>query len=342
MKNLLTKTLQGQTTERPPVWFKRQAGRILPSYMEMRKNYGFKHMMDTPELAAKVTLLPVHELGVDAAILFSDILVVPEALGMELSFNPGPEFATALKDVPNPDKFLTDRPEKLEHIYETIRIINKNKPEKVDLIGFCGAPLTTLCYMYQGFSKKQNFPDLLPAIYKNKKSFKKIIDRITDMAIHYATMQVQSGVHAFELFDTHAGIVPLELYKELFLPAVKRITTAIRKLSIPVIYFPMGIGTGLSSMNYDIADCISIDWQSSLFDIRKYVGTEVILQGNIDPRLLLADKESIQQEFDKYLHFGRTETKWIVNLGHGMLPEIPVENAQYLVELIKQSDWKRG
>lgn len=341
MANLLTTTLEGKTTERPPVWFKRQAGRILPSYMQMREKYGFKHMMDTPELAAKVTLLPIYDLGVDAAILFSDILVVPEALGMDLSFNPGPEFSTALKDVSNPLDFLKDKPEKLDHIYKAIEIIKNDKPSEIDLIGFCGAPLTTLCYMYQGFSKKQNFPELLPAIYKDKTLFKKIISRITDMAIHYATKQVESGIQAFELFDTHAGIVPLELYKELFLPEVKRITSTIRSLGIPVIYFPMGIGTGLSLMNHDIADCISIDWQTSIFDVRKFIGQEVILQGNIDPRLLIADKETIYKEFQTYLDFGRKEHKWIINLGHGMLPEIPAENAKYLVELIKTADWKR-
>lgn len=340
MENLLTATLEGKTTERPPVWFKRQAGRILPSYMQMREKYGFKHMMDTPKLAAEVTLLPISDLGVDAAILFSDILVVPEALGMELSFNPKPEFSTALKDTSNPLNFLQEKPEKLEHIYKTIEIVMKEKPSNVDLIGFCGAPLTTLCYMYQGFSKKQNFPDLLPAIYKDKALFKKIIARITEMAIHYATKQIEAGVQAFEIFDTHAGIVPLDLYKELFLPAVKQITTAIRSLGVSTIYFPMGIGTGLSLMNHDIADCISIDWQTSIFDIRKFVGDEVVLQGNIDPRLLLSNEEIIRSEFQKYLEFGQKERKWIINLGHGMLPEIPMENAKLLVDLIKEAKWR--
>lgn len=340
MENLLTATLKGKTTERPPVWFKRQAGRILPSYMQMREKYGFKHMMDTPKLAAEVTLLPISDLGVDAAILFSDILVVPEALGMELSFNPKPEFSTALKDTSNPLNFLQEKPEKLEHIYKTIEIVMKEKPSHVDLIGFCGAPLTTLCYMYQGFSKKQNFPDLLPAIYKDKALFKKIIARITEMAIHYATKQIEAGVQAFEIFDTHAGIVPLDLYKELFLPAVKQITTAIRSLGVSTIYFPMGIGTGLSLMNHDIADCISIDWQTSIFDIRKFVGDEVVLQGNIDPRLLLSNEEIIRSEFQKYLEFGQKERKWIINLGHGMLPEIPMDNAKLLVDLIKEAKWR--
>lgn len=341
MNNLFIATLEGEKTERPPVWFKRQAGRILPSYMELREKYGFKHMMDTPALASEVTLLPIYDLGVDAAILFSDILVVPEALNMDLEFNPKPIFRKALKDVSDPVAFMEEKPERLNHIYEAIRTIQKEKPQHIDLIGFAGAPLTTLCYMYQGFSKKSGFPNLLPGLYKNKQMFGKMVDKITEMIIHYAKNQVEAGIQAFELFDTHAGIVPLEVYKEMFLPAVRRITNEIRATGIPVIYFPMGLGTGLKMMNYDIADCISIDWQTSLFDVRKYVGNEVVLQGNIDPRLLLADKVAIEREFQKYVEFGRKETKWIINLGHGMLPEIPMENAQYLVKLIKNTDWGR-
>ncbi|PID93132.1 MAG: hypothetical protein CSA94_02575 [Bacteroidetes bacterium] len=178
--------------------------------------------------------------------------------------------------------------------------------------------------MYQGFSQKQNFPDLLPALYQHKKQLRKVIDEIMEMAIHYAVEQVQAGIQAFELFDTHVGVVPLEVYKELFLPAVQKVTNAVRSTGVPVIYFPMGIGSGISLMNHDIADCISIDWQTSLFDVRKYT-----------------DKETIHLEFQPYLEFGRKEHKWIINLGHGMLPEIPMENAQYLVELIKNSDWQR-
>lgn len=341
MKNLFIATLEGEKTERPPVWFKRQAGRVLPSYVRLRKKYGFKHMMETPSLASEVTLLPIYDLGVDAAILFSDILVVPEALNMDLEFTPKPIFKRALKDVPDPIAFMQEKPERLNHIYETIRIIQKDKPQNIDLIGFAGAPLTTLCYMYQGFSNRSGFPDLLPDLYKNKIMFRKMIDKITEMIIYYAKNQVKAGIQAFELFDTHTGIVPLEVYKELFLPAVRRITNEIRTTGVPVIYFPMGLGTGLQMMNYDIADCISIDWQTSLFDVRKYVGDEVVLQGNIDPRLLLTDEPTIAKEFQKYVEFGRKETKWIINLGHGMLPEIPVGNAQYLVKLIKNTDWGR-
>lgn len=341
-QSLFLDTLQGKTTERPPVWFMRQAGRVLPSYMEMRNKYGFKEMMDTPELAAKVTLLPIEDLGVDAAILFSDILVIPEALGMELSFEgKGPSFKVALKDVEDVNQFLIESPEKLHHIYKAIDLIREQKPQNIPLIGFCGGPLTTLCYMYQGFSQNLNFPDVLPALYKNKKEALKVIDRITEMSIEYAKQQVKHDIDAFQLFETHAGLVPSELYKEMFLPSVKRILSAVREEGVSTIFLPKGLGTGISMVNYDLCDCVSIDWQTPLEGVRKYVGDKITLQGNFDPRILQTTPEVIEDHFKKYLEFGRKETNWIFNLGHGLLPSIPVDNVKHLIKLVKESDWRR-
>ncbi|WP_130305968.1 uroporphyrinogen decarboxylase [Ancylomarina subtilis] len=335
-------TINGIKRERPPVWFMRQAGRVLPSYMKLRESYGFKHMMEEPKLAAEVTLLPVHDLGVDAAILFSDILVIPEALGMELSFEgKGPTFKTALKDVEDPLHFLTDMPERLEHIYQAIDQILATKPAEIPLIGFCGGPLTTLCYMFQGFSQNLNFPDFVPAIYRDKSTMKKLVTRITEMSIHYALKQVEHGVQAFQLFETHAGLIPIELYKEVFLPSVKAILGAVRTKGVKTIYLPKGLGTGINMVNYDLCDCVSVDWQTPLHEVRPIVGEEMILQGNFDPRILLADKKAIDQEFEYYLNYGRKDHKWIFNLGHGLLPNIPVENVQYLIDKVKTSDWGR-
>ncbi|MFA8435876.1 MAG: uroporphyrinogen decarboxylase [Marinifilaceae bacterium] len=335
-------TINGIKRERPPVWFMRQAGRVLPSYMQLREKYGFKEMMDTPDLAAEVTMLPIHDLGVDAAILFSDILVIPEALGMELSFEgKGPSFTTALKDVSDPVGFLKADPSKLEHIYKAIDKILEIKPKEIPLIGFCGGPLTTLCYMYQGFSQNLNFPDLVPALYRDKKMMAKIVDVIADLSVHYALKQVEHGVKAFQLFETHAGLIPVELYKELFLPAVKRVLNAVREKGVKTIYLPKGLGTGLNMINHDFCDCVSVDWQTPLHEVRNWVGEEMILQGNFDPRILNATKEAIDQEFGYYLDYGRKDHKWIFNLGHGLLPSIPVENVQYLIDKVKSSDWGR-
>ncbi|QZT36070.1 uroporphyrinogen decarboxylase [Halosquirtibacter xylanolyticus] len=341
-QSLFLDTLQGKCTDRPPVWFMRQAGRVLPNYMDMRDQYGFKEMMDTPELAAKVTLLPIDDLGVDAAILFSDILVIPEAMGMELSFEgKGPSFKVALKDVEDPNLFLKEQPEKLQHIYKAIDLIKQQKPEHIPLIGFCGGPLTTLCYMYQGFSQNLNFPDVIPALYRDTKVISKVIDRITEMSIEYAKNQVAHGIDAFQLFETHAGLVPSDIYQKLFLPSVKKILTAVRDLGVKTIFLPKGLGTGLSMVNYDLCDCISVDWQVPLEGVRQYVGNEITLQGNFDPRILQTTPEVITDHFNKYLEFGQKEHNWIFNLGHGLLPTIPVDNVKHLVNLVKDSDWKR-
>lgn len=335
-------TINGIKRERPPVWFMRQAGRVLPSYMKLREKYGFKEMMETPNLAADVTLLPIYDLGVDAAILFSDILVIPEALGMELSFEgKGPSFSTALKDVKDPLTFLNDKPEKLEHIYQAIDRILEIKPTEIPLIGFCGGPLTTLCYMYQGFSRNQNFPDFVPAIYRDKEVMKKVVAKITEMSIHYALKQVEHGVKAFQLFETHAGLIPVELYKEVFLPSVKAILGAVREKGVKTIYLPKGLGTGINMVNYDLCDCISVDWQIPLHEVRKIVGEQMIIQGNFDPRILESTPEAIDREFEYYLNYGRKDHKWIFNLGHGLLPTIPVENVKYLVKKVKEADWAR-
>lgn len=341
-QSIFLDTINGIKTERPPIWMMRQAGRVLPSYMKLRETYGFKEMMETPDLAADVTMLPIRDLGVDAAILFSDILVIPEALGMELSFEgKGPSFATALKDVTDPLGFLVDKPERLEHIYKAIDRIIEIKPKEIPLIGFCGGPLTTLCYMYQGFSRNQNFPDFVPAIYRDKALMKKVVDRITEMSIHYALKQVEHGVEAFQLFETHAGLIPVELYKEVFLPSVKAILKAVREKGVKTIYLPKGLGTGINMVNYDLCDCVSVDWQTPLHEVRNIVGDEMILQGNFDPRILESTKEAVEQEFKYYLDYGRKDHKWIFNLGHGLLPSIPVENVEHLVKLVKESDWGR-
>lgn len=342
MRNIFRDTLEGKVCERPPVWFMRQAGRTLPSYMKLRESYGFKHMMDNPELASKVTLLPIEDIGVDAAILFSDILVIPEALGMNLTFEgKGPNFDPALKDVEDPLSYLSDMPEKLDHIYKALDNICKDKPDNIGLIGFCGAPLTTLCYMYQGFSRNQMFPDFVPALYKNRDQFIAIIDKIVDMSINYATTQCDHGIDAFQLFDTHAGLIPVDLYNDMFLPACKKILAAVRAKGVKTIFLPKGLGAGIENISTEICDVLSVDWQTPMDYARKMVGNDMILQGNFDPRILETDRETIKREFLKLAKFGEKDSKFIFNLGHGLTPSIPVENIKYLVELIKNHNWNR-
>jgi len=340
--SIFMNTLKGVNTSRPPVWFMRQAGRVLPSYLELRNTYSFWHMMSSPELAAKVTLLPVNDLGVDAAILFSDILVIPYAMGMGLEFTDrGPRFDKPLKEYDNPVAKLKPDPFKLDYIYRAIDEIVKTRPENMPLIGFAGAPLTVLCYMIEGLSSKAGFPDAISFIYRNKTVTEKLIESVTDLTIEYARQQIYHGIDAFQLFETHGGILPFDFYKSMFFPAIKKISNAVREKGVPFIYFPKDIGAGLKYVNPDICDFVSIDWQTPITEARKLVHKEVGLQGNLDPRLLFADQDVIREELLKFLEFGRNEYKWIFNLGHGFMPGSSFDNAKFIVDWVKSTNWNR-
>ncbi len=342
MNNIFVDTINGVKRERPPVWFMRQAGRIIPEYLKLREKYSFHELMYTPELAAEVTLQPVELLGVDAAILFSDILVIPEAMGMKLEFtDKGPRFGTALKDIKDPLSYLNSNPSKLNKVYDAIDAVMATKKADTPLIGFCGAPLTTLFYMIQGISSNHQFPDAVEMMYRDKETTNNLLEAVTDLSIEYALSQVKHGISAFQLFDTHAGLIPYSLYNKMVMPHVRRILNAVKETGTPVIFFPKGLGTGMSALKGEKIDFVSVDWQMSIEDAKEMVGPEIGVQGNLDPRVLTSDQGTIKRELEKYLPFGSREHKWIFNLGHGVLPNIPFENVKFVVDWIKNVNWKR-
>ncbi len=328
------KIFGNSTEKRPPVWLMRQAGRVLPRYRKLRENYSFRELMETPQLAADVTLMPVDDLGVDAAIIFSDILTVPTALGMQIDWtDKGPKFPQPLCTLENPSKNLKIQPEKFEHVYKAIDIVVKEK--KVPMIGFCGAPLTTLCYMIQGVSSKQNFPEAKKFFYENRSETQKLLEIVTEITVDYALKQVEHGINVFQIFESNAGLVPTDFYEEMFLPSVKKIANAVRSKGVPVIYFPKGIGCGLRLVTPDICDVAGIDWQTDIWDARKIVHKDVALQGNYDPHLLFAPQEIIAAEVQKYRKFFAENPDWIANLGHGVLAETPIENVVFFIQKLK-------
>ena len=341
MNSILLNTLQGKSTKRPPVWFMRQAGRVLPNYLKLKEKYSFWEMMKQPDLAAEVTLLPVYDLGVDAAILFSDILVIPYALGMGLDFtDKGPVFEKPLKNIENPVSIFKPDASKLDYIYQVIDKIIATKPKDIPLIGFCGAPLTVLTFMIQGLGSRSNFEDAIKYFFCEKKKTLQIIDLVTEMSVEYALQQIKYGAQVFQLFDTNSGLVPNDLYFELFMPAIKKISSAVRQTGTPFIFFPKGIGSGISEINFDVCDYLSVDWQTPIEKARKLVDPKVGLQGNLDPRIVFADKLSIETELKKFLKFGRENQNWIFNFGHGFLPDSPFENARFITDWVKSQDWR--
>lgn len=342
MNSILLKTLKGETTSRPPVWFMRQAGRVLPSYLKIKEDYTFWQMMKNPEVAAKVTLLPVHDLGVDAAILFSDILVIPYAMGMGLDFtDAGPVFEQPLAFRKNPLEGLKPDESKLNYIYDVCDEIIKTRPDNIPLIGFCGAPLTVLLFMLQGLGRKGDFPDAVKFIYENLDTTQKLIDEITDLSITYALGQIKHGVEVFQLFDTHAGLLPFDLYEKLFMPSINKIAAAVRETGTPFIFFPKGIGAGIAQITPETCDYLSIDWQIPIEQAREMVNKNIGLQGNVDPRLLYAPPSEIEKQLKHYIAFGQKNHNWIFNLGHGFMPGIPFENAKFLADWVKNTYWKR-
>ena len=228
------------------------------------------------------------------------------------------------------------------YIYAAIDEIIRTKPADIPLIGFCGAPFTTLCYMVQGLSSNHTFPEAVNLLYKERKVTNKLLAAITELSVEYALNQVKHGISAFQIFETHAGLIPADLYLEVMVPYVRQIAQAVREEGCPVIFLPKGLGYGIKNIRPEEADFLSIDWQMSLREARALVDPEIGLQGNLDPRLLFADKVTILETLEKYIDFGSKEQKWIFNLGHGFVPGIPFEHAKLVVDWIKQTNWERG
>ena len=340
MNSIFLNTLKGKPAERPPVWYMRQAGRVLPSYLKLKEKHTFWEMMRNPKLAAEVTLLPVHDLEVDAAILFSDILVIPYAMGMGLDFtDQGPVFDHPIKTMDDPMKNFHPDEQKLEYIYHVIDEILRIRPENNPLIGFCGAPLTVLSFMIQGLGSRSDFTDAVKWMFTHPDTLKKLIDAVTEMTLVYVEKQIEHGIDAFQLFETNAGLIPNEMYQAFFMPSVKKIATAVRDKDIPFIFFPKGIGNEIQNINYDVCDFLSVDWLTSLDQARKLVDSKVGLQGNLDPRILFSTKNIIEKELNKFLVYGRQHKDWVFNLGHGFMPETPFENARFVTEWIKDQEW---
>ncbi|MCB1147508.1 MAG: uroporphyrinogen decarboxylase [Leptospiraceae bacterium] len=335
------KRLPISADDEKPLWFMRQAGRVLPRYLKLRESYSFDTLMKESELAAKVTLLPIEDLKVNGAILFSDILVIPEALGMELKFtDAGPRFSSPLSQAPNSIEHLSFDDSKLQHVYKTLEILTRELPQKVTMIGFCGAPLTVFCYMVQGLGSDHDFPAAVSLFYKEEKLRNILLEKITQASIEYAKHQVAAGARVFQLFDTWAGILPAKDFTEIILPYVQRILTSIRETGVPVIYFPRGLGLANSAITSEIADGLGVDWQSDLAEIDSIVPADITLQGNLDPRRVKAGWPFVQPALDQLIEFHIARRakpgKHIFNLGHGVIPGTKMETLQKIVQRIQE------
>ncbi|WP_153795760.1 uroporphyrinogen decarboxylase [Foetidibacter luteolus] len=337
LKNtLLLDTLNGLTTERTPVWMMRQAGRYLPEYMRLREKYGFFERCQTPELAAEITLQPVDIVGVDAAILFSDILVVPQAMGLEVQLieSKGPLLPEPVKTIADMQRIrVPDVDETLHYVFDAIKLIKQQLNGRVPLIGFAGAPWTLLCYMVQGKGSK-TFDEAKIFCYTQPALAHQLLQMITDTTIAYLKGQVKAGADVVQIFDSWGGLLSKGDFETFSLQYIRQIVAALKE-EVPTIIFAKGAWHSLESMAATGAHGLGIDWCIEPQMARRFAGNKVTLQGNFDPAKLLSPIPTIQQEVKQMLKaFGGRQH--IANLGHGILPNVPVDHARAFVDTVKE------
>jgi len=334
--DLLIRTALGEKVERPPVWLMRQAGRILPQYRAIRSRLsGFVELVTTPDLAAEVTIQPVDELDVDAAILFSDILVIPEAMGLpyQLVEKVGPRFPRTIQSGPDIDSLVSGEKaaERLGYVYDAISETRKRLAGRVPLIGFAGAPWTLMAYMIEGGGSK-NFSKARRFLYQEPVLAHRLLEKITDSIIAYFQMQMAQGVNLVQLFDSWAGHLHPAHYEEFAIPYIQKICSAVQ--GVPFTFFAKGASFALSDMKALDCETIGLDWTVHPDEAREKLGAKKILQGNLDPCQLYAPPEEVRAATLRMLE--AFQTGHIANLGHGVYPDTPLEQVKTFVRTVKE------
>jgi uroporphyrinogen decarboxylase len=334
--DILLRAATGKSVERVPVWLMRQAGRVLPEYRAVRaKAKDFIEFVKSPELAAEVTVQPVDILGVDAAIIFSDILVIPEAMGLPYRMieAKGPQFEHTLATKNDIDKLHIAQGEELRYVYDAILLAKKQLNNRVPLIGFCGAPWTLLAYMVEGSGSK-TFSKAKKFLYTQPELAHQALEKITQSSIHYLKAQVKAGADLVQIFDSWAGVLSPEMYNEFSLRYISAICDALSPLA-PVTIFAKDAHAALPELKKTSCSVIGLDWGIRPAEARKIIGTEKTLQGNADPCLLYASHEEIENGVKEMLAaFG--PQRYIANLGHGLYPDTEKEKVKFFVDCIKQ------
>ena len=334
---LLLDAAFSKPTERPPVWMMRQAGRFMPQYWEIKNKYSFLEMCKTPEIAADVTMLPVDLLDVDAAILFSDILVTGEAMGGDLSFTQGvgPRFANPVRTAQDVDALETEVGDRLQYVADAIKVIQQRLNGKIPLIGFAGAPFTVMSYLVEGGSSK-DFKRTKLLLHNEPELAHRLLAKISTVTADYLNLQIAAGVNAVQIFDSWAQALSWDDYTEFSHRYIVEIISKLNRKDIPVISFCKGSSVFAPLMAEAKPDVVSIDWNVDLLDIKKRLPKTVAVQGNLDPHILYADKSVIKNRIHKLFERMRGENGFIFNLGHGIMPDIPFDNVKYAVEVIKE------
>ena len=335
--SLFIKAAFSEKTVRPPVWMMRQAGRFMPEYWEIKNKYSFLEMCKTPELAADVTMLPVNLLGIDAAILFSDILVTAEAMGGDLSFTQGvgPRFSNPVRNAQDVDKLETEVSDKLQYVADAIKVIQQRLNGSIPLIGFAGAPFTVMSYLIEGGSSK-DFKLTKLFIHNEPEMAHRLLSKIAKVTVDYLNLQIAAGVNAVQLFDSWAMALCWDDYKEFSHQYNVDIISKLNRKDVPVISFCKGSSVFAPLMAEAKPDVISVDWNADLKDIKHRLPSNIAVQGNLDPHILYAEKHVIKDRIHRLFERMRGEDGFIFNLGHGIMPDIPFDHVKYAIEVVKE------
>ena len=330
----------GKPVDRTPVWLMRQAGRYLPEYMAVRSKCTFLELCKTPERAAEVTIQPVDILGVDAAILFSDILTPVEPMGMKLDFVPGPVFEHPIRTMADVEALRIPQMEQdVPYVLETLKILRRELAAKVPVIGFGGAPFTLACYMVEGKGSK-DWANVKRMMYSAPEVYHALMEKITTMDMEYLNAQIRAGAQAIQIFDTWGGVLSPTDYERYVLPYTTRLINGLDRMSTPVIHFVKGSGTMLPIVQQAGGDVMGLDWHVNLGTARDILGGNMGVQGNLDPTVLYASREIIEREVQRVLDENAGRPGHIFNLGHGILPTVPPENAKFMVECVHRLSQK--
>ena len=337
LKNdLLLRALRNEKVERPPVWMMRQAGRYLPDYIKLREKYDFFTRVQTPALATEITLQPVDQIGIDAAIIFSDILVIPQAMGLTvlLEENKGPVLPKTIISKADVDALITEGVEEsLSYVMQALSLTKSALNGRVPLIGFAGAPWTIFCYMIEGKGSK-TWEKAKQFAYTQPSLTHELLQKITTITIAYLKAQVKAGADTLQVFDSWSGALSPADFKVLAQPYLLQIADALKE-DAPVILFPKGSWYALKDLSNSSASGLGIDWCVSPEMARELTGNKITLQGNFDPAKLLAPIPEIKKSVIEMINsFGAQ--KYIANLGHGITPNIPVDHARAFVDAVKE------
>ena len=339
-ESLFLRSLKREPVPRTPVWVMRQAGRYLPEYLAVRKEAGdFMTLCRTPKLACEVTLQPLRRFDLDAAILFSDILTIPDAMGLGLSFQEGegPQFERPIRKVSEVDALQVPKAsDDLAYVMEAAALIRAEMPKDLPLIGFSGSPWTLACYMIEGRGSR-DFKHILRFMYEHPEAMHMLLQKLTDSVIDYLSEQVKAGVNTLMVFDSWGGILTTPNFKAFFFHYLGQITTRLKALypDMPIILFTKGGGQWLSTLADTGCDGLGVDWTCDLGRARLEVGSRVALQGNLDPAVLLTTPDCIRAEVARVLKaFGRGSGH-IFNLGHGITPDVPPKHLEVMIEAVR-------